>query len=60
MTTINTNLESQIIDSVFNMNRDQQIDVLDYLGKVTEINISKEKYRREAMKQIREALNNFG
>lgn len=56
MNTTVTNLESEILSSVHQMSRDQKKQVLDYVDNLASISQSKEKYRRDAMKQIREAL----
>ncbi|MEL6561080.1 MAG: hypothetical protein AAFQ94_23005 [Bacteroidota bacterium] len=56
MNTTVTNLESEILSSVHQMSRDQKKQVLDYVDNLANISQSKEKYRRDAMKQIREAL----
>jgi len=55
-TTIN-NLETEILSSVHQMNSDQKRQVLTYVDKLkVTAHASQEKYRREAMRQIREAL----
>lgn len=56
MNTTITNLETEILSSVHRMNSDQKRQVLEYVDNLTSNSQSKEKYRREAMKQIREAL----
>ena len=50
-------LETEILSSVHQMNSDQKRQVLTYVDKLKSNALaSQEKYRREAMKQIREAL----
>ena len=56
MNTSISNLETEILSSVHRMNSDQKKQVLDYVDNLASISQSKEKYRRDAMKQIREAL----
>jgi len=59
MNSINAkNLDSKIIDSVMGMDVIQKQDVLDYVGRINLNAVSKEKYRRDAMRQIRAALAN--
>jgi len=50
------NLENEILSSVQELNGNQKTDVLDYIKNIkTELH-SKRLYRRRAMRQIREAL----
>ncbi len=56
MYTTVTNLETEIISSVHQMNSEQKRQVLTYVDNLKSAASSQEKYRREAMKQIREAL----
>lgn len=50
-------LENEIISKVRTLNRDQKSVVLNYLKSIPKMNHSKKRYRRRAMKQIREALD---
>ena len=50
------NLEKEILSSVQNLNGTQKTDVLDYIKNIKSELHSKRLYRRRAMKQIREAL----
>jgi len=59
MNTTTLDLETEILNSVHRMSNEQQVDVLNYVDKLKSSSLSKEKYRREAMKQIREALASF-
>lgn len=56
MNTTITNLETEILSSVHQMSSDQKRQVLSYVDQLKNTTLSQERYRREAMKQIREAL----
>lgn len=51
-----TNLENEILSSVENLNGSQKNEVLDYIKTIKEQVHSSKRYRRQAMKEIREAL----
>jgi len=53
---MNYQLESEILSSVQGLNRNQKTDILDYIKKIDSPRHSTRLYRRKAMKQIREAL----
>ncbi|RED94120.1 hypothetical protein C7460_12261 [Marinoscillum furvescens DSM 4134] len=53
-----TKLESEIISKVKRLNRNQKNEVLDYLETIPKMSHSTRLYRRKALKQIREALDN--
>ncbi|MEQ9402244.1 MAG: hypothetical protein RIM99_01555 [Cyclobacteriaceae bacterium] len=54
----NLSLEVEILSSVHALNGNQKNDLLDYIRNIRPIPHSKRLYRRRAMKQIREALQN--
>ena len=49
-------LDSEILDSVQNLNGLQKSNVLEYIRNIKPTSHSTKRYRRKAMKQIREAL----
>lgn len=49
-------VESEILSSVQHLNGDQKTDILDYVKSIKPVPHSQKRYRRRAMKQIREAL----
>ncbi|MFY0605487.1 MAG: hypothetical protein JXR10_02160 [Cyclobacteriaceae bacterium] len=49
-------IESEIISKVRNLNGNQKTEVLNYLERIPNMPHSTKRYRRKAMKQIREAL----
>lgn len=50
-------LETQIAQSVHNLNVDQQVDIMEYVTRLTdEATRKKENYRKNALKEIRKAL----
>lgn len=51
-----TNLDSEIFTKLKNLNKEQKNNVLDYLETLPKVSHSTRIYRRQAMKQIREAL----
>lgn len=57
MQTINSNLEERIINRFRNLNGEQKFHVLHYLENIPKKTHSTKRYRRKAMKQIREALD---
>lgn len=52
-----TKLDDEILSKVRNLNGNQKSEVLDYLQRIPKVGHSTKRYRRKAMKQIREALN---
>lgn len=52
-------LDSEILSSVQTLNGNQKTDVLEYIKKIESPTHSTRLYRRRAMKQIREALENI-
>jgi len=52
-------LENELISSVRDLNGNQKSDVLAYIKTMEPSKHSTKLYRRRAMKQIREALNNI-
>ena len=52
-------LENEIISSVQNLSGNQKSNVLEYIKTMEPSNHSTRLYRRRAMKQIREALDNI-
>lgn len=51
-------LENELISSVQNLNGTQKSNVLEYIRTMEPSKHSTKRYRRRAMKQIREALDN--
>ncbi len=49
-------LDSEILSSVQGLNGHQKSDILEYIRNVKSPIHSKQRYRRKAMRQIREAL----
>lgn len=49
-------IESELISSVLDLNGNQKSDVLQYIKTMTPAKHSQRRYRRKAMKQIREAI----
>lgn len=50
-------LETQIAQSVQNLNTDQQIDIMQYVNRLAEEGArKKENYRKKALREIRKAL----
>jgi len=52
-------LESEILSSVQNLNGSQKNNVLEYIKNLKPSTHNTRLYRRKAMKQIREALENI-
>ncbi len=57
MNTSKNSIDDIIINRLKSLNGDQKTDVLDYLEKLPHRMHSTKRYRRKAMKQIREALD---
>ncbi len=53
------NLESVIFTKVKTLNKNQKSNVLDYLDELPKERHNTKIYRRKAMKQIRQALDNL-
>ncbi len=52
-------LDNEILSSVQNLNGNQKTNVLEYIKTIESPKHSTRLYRRRAMKQIREALENI-
>ena len=52
-------LDTEILSSVQHLNGNEKSNVLEYIKKMRSPKDSKRIYRRDAMKQIREALENI-
>ena len=52
-------LENEILSSVQHLNGHQKSNVLEYIKNIEPTSHNTRIYRRRAMKQIREALNNI-
>ncbi|MEM9324328.1 MAG: hypothetical protein AAGA85_01675 [Bacteroidota bacterium] len=55
---IQENLEVEILEKVKGLNASQRYHVLDYIDRIPHTPSRNQRYRRKALRQIREALAN--